>query len=428
MASFRIGLDGADGFRDFLIYETDPASLSYPDGTPVDLTSLGKHYFSYVWPVVEAFSPDNPIGKTRKIRRLKIQLGLGCNYSCSYCSQGNQRGSEASTSTADAHKFITQLDQWISGHPDKIELWGGEPLLYWKKIEILAPALRAKFPQAKILIITNGTLMDFDKIEFIKAHQISVAVSHDGPGQHLRGPDPFDNLAQSISIRHLFRSIGQNASFNSVMTAENTDIKAVIDFFTDKMGRQVKVNVEDPVSAYEGMQNYCFTPDQHKKLAQDVIARITDGTALAVPSVVNKLEMFFNSIAWNKPQSSAGQLCGMDAEDFITVDLDGNVLTCQNTGAKDHKIGHVEDFDNISLDTSYHFSTRPNCSGCPVVHLCYGSCMFLTGKEFNVSCDNAYHYNLAVICGALELLLGRKVTGINYRKPNVVMPIKVIHG
>lgn len=426
MASFRIGLDKGD--HDFLIYETDPASLKYPDGTPVDLASLHKPYISYDWPERPGFSPDNPASKTRKIRRLKIQLGLGCNYSCSYCSQGNQRGSEASTSTADANKFLTQLDQWIAGSPNKIELWGGEPLLYWKKIEILAPALRTRFPQAKILIITNGTLLTSEMVYFIRENRISVAVSHDGPGQHLRGADPFDDQDQAESIRNLFATIGQNASFNSVMTAENTDIKAIIDFFTEKMGRPVKVNVEDPVSAYEGMKNYCFTPDQHKKLAQDMIARITDGYALAVPSVINKLEMFFNSIAWNKPQSSAGQLCGMDAEDFIAVDLDGNVLTCQNTGAKDHKIGHVEDFDNISLDTSYHFSARPNCSGCPVVHLCYGSCMFLTGKEFDVSCDNSYHYNLAVIFGALELLLGRKVTGINYKKPVGMIPIKVTHG
>jgi hypothetical protein len=38
----------------------------------------------------------------------------------------------------------------------------------------------------------------------------------------------------------------------------------------------------------------------------------------------------------------------MDSPDAIAVDLRGNVMTCQNTGAKGaHKIGHVADFDAI---------------------------------------------------------------------------------
>ena len=31
------------------------------------------------------WSKQNPAIKSKDIRRLKIQLGLSCNYSCSYC-------------------------------------------------------------------------------------------------------------------------------------------------------------------------------------------------------------------------------------------------------------------------------------------------------------------------------------------------------
>lgn len=74
-----------------------------------------------------------------------------------------------------------------------------------------------------------------------------------------------------------------------------------------------------------------------------------------------------------RPIEALGQKCGMDSPDAIAVDLRGNVMTCQNTGAKDaHKIGHVADFDAIALDTATHFAFRPECISCPVVQLCKG--------------------------------------------------------
>lgn len=424
MASFRIELEGRDGRRDVALYQTDPAALTHEDGRKFDLSPINKLYVDNHWPERKAFSPQEPIGKSRRVKRLKIQLGLACNYKCSYCSQGAQIGKATSTTNQQAADFIAGLDSWLEGEPEKIELWGGEPLVYWKKIEILAPALRAKFPNTKLLIITNGSLLTAKMIRFIKNLQIAVAVSHDGPGQSLRGLDPFASKTQSAAIHKLFAEIGLNASFNVVMTAENTDMKAIIEFFTAKMGRQVIVNIEDPVSAYEGGTNTLFTPEQFAAMSVNVIKRITDGTALDVPSVLMKLEAFFNGISGGIKLNQCGQWCGMDKEDYLTVDLSGNVVTCQNVGAADHRIGRVEAFDDIKLDTSYHFSKRPMCNGCPVVHLCYGSCMFLTGKEFANSCDNSFHYNLAVIFGGLEILTGKQVVAIDYQnKAKRVIPI-----
>jgi uncharacterized protein len=94
-----------------------------------------------------------------------------------------------------------------------------------------------------------------------------------------------------------------------------------------------------------------------------------------------RIDEFYASIQRQRPIEALGQKCGMDSPDAIAVDLRGNVMTCQNTGAKGaHKIGHVADFDAIALDTATHFAFRDECMSCPVVQLCKGSCMFL---EFN---------------------------------------------
>jgi uncharacterized protein len=109
--------------------------------------------------------------------------------------------------------------------------------------------------------------------------------------------------------------------------------------------------------------------------------------------------------------------------------LKGNVLTCQNAGAESgHKIGRVEDLAAVKLDTAHSWATRPNCHECPVVHLCYGSCMFLNGPEFDSSCEASFYYNRAVIAGIVKLLTGAEVRSISGWKParKAAFPVQVV--
>ena len=56
------------------------------------------------------FSKDSPIKKSRKVRIIKIQMGLSCNYSCDYCSQKFvERAPE--TSKKDIDNFMLMLDE-----------------------------------------------------------------------------------------------------------------------------------------------------------------------------------------------------------------------------------------------------------------------------------------------------------------------------
>ena len=89
-------------------------------------------------------------------------------------------------------------------------------------------------------------------------------------------------------------------------------------------------------------------------------------------------------------------------------------MTCQNTGAKGvHKIGHVDDFSAIALDTATHFAFRPECVSCPVVQICKGSCMFLEVDFFKQSCANEFAFNMGVMMAAVWHLTGMVVVGVD---------------
>jgi uncharacterized protein len=359
---------------------------------------------------------DDPGRKVREVTRLKIQLGLGCNFSCAYCLQAAQIHKAAASSTRDASEFLANIDSWISAPEgmQKVEFWGGEPLLYWKKIEILAPALKKKFPNARFSIITNGSLLTREIVDQLKDWDFSVSISHDGPGQHVRGEDPFDDPSQFAFLQYAYKRLHPRFSFNSVLTPASHDVSAIIDWFHDYFPEGVNVAFEGVVHSYGSDPSSIFTVEQLEQFSDTLSRQLVDGSAARSPAMVEKVSRAMQAMVNERSSESLFQKCGMDMPEYLAVDLKGNVMTCQNVGANgNHKIGHVSEFDNIALNTSRHWSKRPECQGCPVLQLCQGSCMYQGGDGWTHSCNAEFYYNLAFFRVALYGLTGRWMVGFS---------------
>lgn len=364
---------------------------------------------------------DAPLGKSRAPRVLKIQLGLSCNYACSYCSQAFQITDATVSKLADVDHFLAQLEGWITDAPERIEIWGGEPFLYWAKIKRLVPALKQRFPGVRFSIITNGSLLSREKLDFIAAHDIAITISHDGPGQHLRGPDPFDDPEKRAWIEALLAERPDKVGVNAVLTREHHDLGELKNWFAGKVGPDIHIGLEGVVNVYDAataLGTGRFAPAALNSLTRSIFeALVEDPNAFGLGE---RIDEFYASLQRKRPIEALGQKCGMDREDTIAVDLRGNVMTCQNTGAKGvHKIGHVEAFNDIALDTATHFAFREECMSCPVVQLCKGSCMFLEGEFFKQSCANEFAFNMGIMMAAVWHLAGMVVVWVKgYSSPS----------
>jgi len=378
------------------------------------------------WKEVFKTSPTNPAKKVSNPTRLRIQLGLGCNYTCSYCLQASEIHKASATSIADANIFIKTLDKWLTGIPTKIEFWGGEPLLYWKKIEVLAPALIKKFPDAQYIMITNGSLLTPEINQQIDDWGFGIGMSHDGPGYHLRGLDPLDNPEQREQIEDLMQRLLPKGrfSFNAVLTPASYDVSAVIDWFNKKFDvkppNTMPINFEGVVHDYNGDDTSRFTEDQLTDLQQKLYFQIIDQSALRSSTIIRHVDNAINSILMQRPSFSLGQKCAMDREDQLAVDLLGNIMTCQNTGAKGrHRLGHVNSLDKAKLTTAYHWENREECKSCPVLQLCQGSCMYQEGDNWTSSCNSEFAFNKAIFAGALFFMTGAVLERI---EGNIIRP------
>lgn len=410
-----------------LRYRPLSSELTDAAGTPL-LADVQAESF----PDARAVSPASPARKSHRVQTLKIQLGLRCNYSCSYCSQATHAPDATLTRTADVDAFLGKLPGWLQGAPERIEFWGGEPLLYFAKLRRLVPALRERFPAADLALITNGSLLDEEIVSFLVDWKLHVGVSHDGPGQHLRGPDPFDDPKRAPWLRELFRRAGRRVSFVVVLTPANADIRATRAWFAGRLGDEnVALEVEGIVSAYDDHAMHGsarWSEAAYDTLHRSIVDGFADGEALRYDGLVKRARDFVESLRQARPARALGQKCGMDREDQLAVDLRGNVMTCQNTGARGiHRIGHVDDIDAVQLDTATHWSQRENCTRCPVVQLCKGGCMFLEGDHFDHSCENEYRFNVALLAGVLRSVTGlhlERITG-DIRRPGARRTIPI---
>ena len=106
-----------------------------------------------------------------------------CNFGCFYCQSKNTR-SKKDMSLKIATKVLGCL--FSASNPCvRLEFQGGEPLLNWPAVEFLVKHARKqnKFEKKNLVIslVTNMSLLDERKMDFLIDHDTEVCTSLDGP-------------------------------------------------------------------------------------------------------------------------------------------------------------------------------------------------------------------------------------------------------
>jgi uncharacterized protein len=373
-------------------------------------------------PISLPFSKHVPLKKTRQVRKLKIQLGLSCNYSCDYCSQKFvERPPE--TSKRDIDNFMSMLDSLdFSGDRQiDIEFWGGEPLVYWKTLRPLAEAIRERLAhlgdKLQFGIITNGSILTPEICDWLVEQNFWVGISHDGPGQWVRGPDPFDDPKKRAVILNLYRTLHplNKISFNAMLHSKNRSRKKIRQWFVDLTGDpHVRVGEGDLVDSYDddAIDISLSTSADHFDFRIKSFNEMYSTTGnFGFFNGAEKIKDFKKSVLNHRSVDTIGQKCGMDNPAQLAIDMKGNVLTCQNVSAieqgmngESHLGGHVTDIEAVEIKSSTHWKNRPDCASCPVISLCKGACMFLDNKYWESTCNNAYTDNIVYFSIAFEQL------------------------
>lgn len=365
----------------------------------------------------EGFKPEWDLGKSKAVKRLKIQMGLSCNYSCSYCSQKYvERPVQGTPDKVDdlIERLFAAFDFPKYGQGLKVEFWGGEPLVYWKTMQPLAEKLRARLPAAMFSVITNGSLLTKEIVDWLEAYGFGISISHDGPGQHVRGPDPFETNEEAIRycVEKLHRK--QRGAFGSMLNRHNISRLEIQKWFDNKFGPGLQIGEGGMVEAYDedGFADSLQTKAEHFAFRRTALQDITGNYKLNFMVVNQRISAFMDMILRNTPLGG-GMKCGVDDPYTTIVDMSGNVITCQNTSAvavadngQPHLAGNIDDLASARLKAPTHWADRPHCQKCPVVPVCRGSCMYIYGDNWWKTCDNQFSDIIVMLAVAVLQLTG----------------------
>lgn len=421
---FEIHAEKSKNDKKIFYYDNMENTLKDADGKIFEYPQPFNIPEEYTQPY-KPFDKDRPLKKSKLITTLKIQMGLSCNYSCDYCSQKFvERMPETSKKDIDAFMKKLEVLEFDEQKGLRIEFWGGEPFVYWKTMKPLTEAIVEKFSnwerKPQLSVITNGSILTDEIIDWLMMHDFAVAISHDGPGQSVRGPDPFEDPEQKervLGFYRMMKRLGKTISFNPMMNAKNRSRKEVYDWFVNFTGDEfVTLGEGGIVDAYdeEGISNSLITKKDHFEYRRTAFADIfSTAGKIGFTTPESKIFEFINSVLAHRKADFVPQKCGMDSEHALAVDLRGNVMTCQNVSSletskngESHHGGTLDDYDNVAIKSSTHWSNRKECSGCPVLHICKGACMFLDKKFWDISCANSYSDNIPYFVLAIQDITG----------------------
>lgn len=149
-------------------------SLEYAAKMKEQLIGLGisehRICFDKIRDYLQGLMDEN--GKRRRLNprrylRFEISVAEHCNLNCKYCSHFSSIAEPEFLDLSQHEKDMNRLSFLLGGKSDKIYLLGGEPLLH-KEITECMKITRNYFRQSRIIILTNGLLINSMKDDFWK--------------------------------------------------------------------------------------------------------------------------------------------------------------------------------------------------------------------------------------------------------------------
>lgn len=137
---------------------------------------------------------------------LSIALSEACNLNCTYCNVDKQ-----SKLSIDPNKFLDTFKQVRERSPDEriqVDFYGGEPLIYYNKIQYIIEHLQDD--NIQFFMPTNGLLLTADRLAYLNKHKVKISLSYDGLWQDRNRPRGLMNKKTShvfAEKQSLFRSI-----------------------------------------------------------------------------------------------------------------------------------------------------------------------------------------------------------------------------
>ena len=319
---------------------------------------------------------DNP--KSFEISKDYISLSLhlvhGCNLACTYCNvkQGTygEPFSLMDESTADA-----AIDFFVSirnGRFPRLVFYGGEPLLNWDVLTHATKKIASIFAEREIQIVTNGTLIDKERAQFLADNEIFVIISIDGPKDIHDRNRPMKTGGSSYEkavkgLEHL-KTAGVRFHIRATWSPEYAPYDDVYMHLVEIAGnsRQVTVALEFSEANGSAIERYNELLFDKYRLAEEKGCELPNST-------YQYLDQALRADWAPVPRCEAGHA-------GFSITPNGDIYPCQvSVSRKKFKLGTIyTGIDEKGRENLQEFleSSSPVCEKCWANNYCGGPCRY----------------------------------------------------
>ncbi|MGV1098955.1 geopeptide radical SAM maturase [Thiovibrio sp. JS02] len=329
---------------------------------------------------------------------LAIVLGLECNFRCRYCFEGEQKGNKA-MDDATTDQLITFIKKrFVQGKKRlRLEVYGGEPLLYIRRLISLAqrlkPFVEERGGEFVIDLVSNGSLLTEKVVDELNRWGLDgVKVTLDGPPENHNHFRPFKSGEPSfeIIVANLAKVCGKTKirlggnytidnfrSFPPILDA--LAAKGITPERLERVNFNIVMQVKDQITRNEYLGGCCTINEPWLREA-----------ALYV-----REEVFRRGypIAEFSPAP-----CAVEVDDAYTVNYDGGLYKCVTwVGHEQFRIGDVwRGVDKVYRENhhAFHWQKEAGCRECPYLPLCFGGCRYMAyqrdGHMAKVDCKKPF--------------------------------------
>ncbi|MCK6471600.1 MAG: radical SAM protein [Planctomycetes bacterium] len=332
---------------------------------------------------------------------LTLVLTHACNLGCPYCYMGRKFGRRMPEQIAEKALAWT-FKRLRPGDELQIGYFGGEPLMAWDLLQKYH--LRAmKMAQAKGLhrfkgtVTTNATLLTEEKMDWLAAHDVVVAVSLDGIRAAHDATRPFVNGRSSHkeTLRGLRVALAR---------APLTEVICVVDSSTvAHMAESARFILDQGVRVLSLSMNYAAAWDetslrvyeaQLERVGDEFERRFRSGEDVYIAGIDAKI------IGRLKGGLKECDRCSFGVGE-VAVAPSGNLYPCERLVGEDNDpawvIGHIDrgvDTEKLSGINRRRVALDPVCQACAIKDRCMNTC----------GCSNAFSSGDAAVPGALLCL------------------------
>lgn len=325
------------------------------------------------------------------IKHIILNITPLCNLGCVYCFEKDCNRQKQSSNMPNDIAFmsvnflIDQLNRDTNNRKGLITFFGGEPVLNWNLIEetVLYTKNTNKSYKRKIIfeIVTNGVLLDKQKIDFLNRNRFLINISidsyldkiHDKLRPTKKGEGTFCKILNNI---RLFKEKDQIA-IRATLTKKNLQIFDYLNFFS-RFKSIKSINLGQIISLNDkyklGEEEIIKYKIEMNKYAESIIKKWEENNfVIPQKNLIQLMRLLKNKM--KEPGYCRG------GRTSISISGDGSIYPCEAlTDVPDFYLGNIKYGINQHLRSNLlkklDIKNKKDCLKCPIRNLCGTGCFF----------------------------------------------------